>query len=286
MIPGFGELAEKLRRATVQVRTPGQGGGSGVIWSREGVVVTNAHVARAKEAQVELWDGHSYTARVIARDPRRDLARLQIRAEQLEPASPGDSSLVRPGELVAAIGHPLGFIGALTTGVVHAIGPLAGVGPRTWVQADVQLAPGNSGGPLANAKGEVIGLNTMIAGGIALAIPSNVVKSFLAQGKATPRLGISARPVRLERDGRLGLMVLEVSPGSAAEQASLMLGDILLRLNGQPITHPDQLPEAIADAGAGRALHVQFLRGDRERLRETTAVLPSASSRRRKVAAA
>ena len=271
MIPGFGELAEKLRRATVQVRTPGQGGGSGVVWNRDGVAVTNAHVARAREAQVELWDGRSYTAQVIARDPRRDLARLQIRAEQLEPASPGDSSLVRPGELVAAIGHPLGFIGALTTGVVHAIGPLAGVGPRTWVQADVQLAPGNSGGPLANAKGEVIGLNTMIAGGIALAIPSNVVKSFLAQGKATPRLGISARPVRLERDGRLGLMVLEVSPGSAAEQASLMLGDILLKLNGQPITHPDQLPEAIADAGAGRALQVQFLRGDRERLRETTA---------------
>src|SRR5579883_1069993 len=213
------QVAEALRRSTVQVRGRGPGSGAGVIWSADGVIVTNAHVARGREAEVELWDGRRFTAQVIARDARRDLARLQIKTQNLEPAKPGDSSRVKPGELVAAIGHPLGFIGALTTGIVHAVGPVRGVGPRPWVQADIQLAPGNSGGPLANAQGEVIGLNTMIAGGLALAIPSNVVQSFLKTGTATPRLGVSVRPVRMERDGRLGLMVLEVTPGSAADRA-------------------------------------------------------------------
>src|SRR5258706_12605695 len=107
---------------------------------------------------------------------RRDLASLKIGATGLPAATPGDSSALRVGELVIAVGNPMGFIGALTTGVVHAL-----PNRKRWVAADVRLAPGNSGGPLADAQGCVIGINTMIAGGLALAVPSNVVAEFLAR---------------------------------------------------------------------------------------------------------
>src|SRR5580692_10619121 len=144
----FGEVAERLRRSTVQVamRGRGQGSGSGVIWSADGLIVTNAHVARGTEAKVSLWDGSTHVATVLNRDPRRDLASLRIAGLGLPAATPGDSSALRAGELVIAVGNPLGFIGALTTGVVHSL-----PNGKRWVAADVRLAPGNSGGPLADA---------------------------------------------------------------------------------------------------------------------------------------
>src|SRR6266478_5843619 len=162
-IAGFGEIAEQLRRATVLIHSGGRGSGSGVIWTSEGMVVTNAHVVSGSNVRV----------------PRRDLAALRIGADSLPAARLGDSSQLRPGGLAIAIGNPLGFVGALTTGVIHAIGPLRALGPQTWVQASVRLAPGNSGGPLADASGHVIGVNTMVAGRLALAIPSNAVRDFL-----------------------------------------------------------------------------------------------------------
>ena len=179
---GFGEIAERLRRSTVAIHVGGRGGGSGVIWSANGTIVTNAHVARGSRLQVELWDGHQFDAKIAARDPRRDLASVQIEASDLAAVAVADSSAIRPGELALAVGNPLGFLGALSTGVVHAIGPVRGIGLQSWVQADLRLAPGNSGGPLANARGEVIGINTMVAGRLALAIPSNAVASFLSAG--------------------------------------------------------------------------------------------------------
>src|SRR5581483_6524418 len=113
-------------------------------------------------------------------DRRRDLALLRIPASGLPEAALGDSTRLRPGELVIAIGNPLGFIGALTAGVVHAVGPLPGLGPRKWIQAGVRLAPGNSGGPLADASGTVVGVNTMVAGRLGLAVPSNEVTRLLS----------------------------------------------------------------------------------------------------------
>src|ERR1039457_3062823 len=165
---GFGEIAERLRRSTVQVFSDRRrGGGSGVVWKPDGLIVTNAHVARQLQAQVELWDG-----RVVAYDVRRDLAALRIApqgsagglaasdyAASDYAATPGDSGALRPGELVIAVGSPLGFSGALSTGVVHSIGALPGMGRQDWVRADVQLAPGNSRGPLADAWGNVVGIN-------------------------------------------------------------------------------------------------------------------------------
>ncbi len=156
---GFGEVAEQLRRSTVQVLSERRGAGSGVIWTEDGLIVTNAHVARSDRPRVELWDGRELEGEVTARDSRRDLAALRVAASALPAATAGDSGALRPGELVLAVGNPLGFIGALTTGVVHALGPLRGLGRQPWVQAAVRLAPGNSGGPLANALGRVIGLN-------------------------------------------------------------------------------------------------------------------------------
>jgi serine protease Do len=242
---GFGEIAERLRRSTVQVFSKGErGGGSGVVWSGDGVVVTNAHVARSSQLEVALWDGRRLEARVESRDPRRDLAVWRVTSSGLEAAAPGDSQAARPGELVIAVGSPLGFAGALSTGVVHSAG-------RRWIASDVRLAPGNSGGPLANAQGQVIGINTAIVNGLGLAVPSNAAADFLRRGPR-PSLGVTLRPVPP------GLLLLEVDPQGAAAAASLRAGDILL-------ISFDALEDALED---GRdVLRLQFLRGG-NRVRE------------------
>lgn len=270
-IAGFGEIAEQLRRSTVLIHAGGRGSGSGVIWSSDGLIVTNAHVVHGSNVRVQLWDGREFDAGVASRDPRRDLATLRIAAGSLLAALPADSSQLRPGELAIAIGNPMGFVGALTTGVIHAIGPLRALGPQTWVQASVRLAPGNSGGPLADARGHVIGVNTMVAGRLALAIPSNAVRDFLAGGARSAWLGVAVHPVRLPRaNGRaFGLVLLEVEEGSPAAQASLMAGDILLGTEEKRFQSIEDLATAI-DGQGSRLLRFEFLRGDYSRLRRVT----------------
>ena len=183
MNAGFGEVAESLRRSTVQVLTGHHGAGSGVIWDSAGLIITNAHVARDSRSRIELWDGRTFTATVVTRDPRRDLAALRIEAGSLPAAISGDSGALRVGELVVAVGNPLGLAGAVTAGLIHAIGPRRPAGP-SLIQADLRLAPGNSGGPLADARGRVIGINAMIAGGLALAVPTSLVARFLASPRS------------------------------------------------------------------------------------------------------
>jgi serine protease Do len=252
----FGEVVEKLRRSTVQVGR----GGSGVIWSADGDIVTNAHVVdgagRVGSIEVELWDGRRFTGKISQTDRRRDLAVLQISASALAAVTVGDSNALRVGEVVIAVGNPLGFIGAASTGVVHS------VEHHAWLVSQLRLAPGNSGGPLANARGEVVGINTMIAGGLAFAIPSRAVNRFLG----TPRedrggLGVVVRPILLERSsGELGLIVLEVIPHSPADRASLMQGDVLMGAGGRPFRLVQDLEVAI-DASGGGILDLQFRRG-------------------------
>jgi serine protease Do len=273
-IEGFGEIAEQLRRSTVLIHAGGRGSGSGVIWTSGGVIVTNAHVARSSNVGVQLWDGREFNASVTARDPRRDLAALQIPVASLPAACHADSSQLRPGELAIAIGNPLGFVGALTTGVIHAVGPQRPLGAQTWVQATVRLAPGNSGGPLADARGHVIGINTMVAGRLALAIPSNAVRDFLAAGPRAAWLGVTVHPVHLPRahGRRFGLVLLEVEPGSPAAQASLMAGDILLGTADGPFLSIDDLAKAI-DGQSFRLLRLEFLRGNYSRVRRVTVQL-------------
>jgi serine protease Do len=270
MVPGFGETAERLRRSTVQITIAKCSSGSGVIWTTGGTIVTNAHVASEDRVDVKLWDGRSYPGTVTARDLRRDLAKLQVKALDLPAVTPGDSRSLRIGELVIAVGNPLGFIGALTTGVLHALGPIPQLGRLPWVQADVRLAPGNSGGPLADAQGRVIGINTMVAGGLALAIPSRDVAAFLEKGASSPLLGVVLRPVWLPMvlsQRRFGLVILETKPASAAERASLFPGDILTGVDGKVIQQPDDLADALQSA-QNRVLRLQFIRGNRSAVRE------------------
>jgi serine protease Do len=285
-IAGFGEIAEQLRRSTVLINAGGRGSGSGVIWSSDGAIVTNAHVVHGSNTRVQLWDGREFDATVTARDQRRDLATLRISANSLPAASPADSSQLRPGELAIAIGNPMGFVGALTTGVIHAIGPLRALGSQTWVQASVRLAPGNSGGPLADARGRVIGINTMVAGRLALAIPSNAVLDFLAGGPRSAWLGVTVHPVRLPRANghAFGLVLLEVEPGSPAAQASLMAGDILLGTEEKRFQSIEDLARAIDGQGL-RLLRFEFLRGDYLRVRRVTVQLGVPNNGKDRIAA-
>ncbi len=283
-IPGFGEIAEQLRRSTVLIESGGHGAGSGILWPGEQLILTNAHVIRGSRARVQLWDGREFDAAVRSRDPRRDLAQLRIDAENLPVASVADSTEVRPGELAIAIGNPLGFVGALATGVIHAVGPIRGLGPRSWVQADVRLAPGNSGGPLANARGQIIGVNTMVARGLALAIPSNAVRDFLATGPADAWLGVTVHPAQIPRPSggkTFGLVVLEVEPSSPAALASLLPGDILLGAEEKAFTMIEDLARALQGRNP-RVVRFEFLRGDYARIRKVAvqlgSVLPAGSS--------
>jgi serine protease Do len=267
-IEGFGEIAEQLRRSTVQISSGRRGQGSGIIVNPDGTIVTNAHVAAPGQLEAQLWDGTRVPAELQLRDEGRDLAILHIAKSGLPAVKLADSDRLRVGELVIAIGNPFGFIGALTTGVIHAIGPIGRLGPFKWVQADVQLAPGNSGGPLANARGEVVGVNTMIAGGVGLAVPSNSVSRLLKRGATPAPLGVVVRGVRIAINGiaRLGLAILEVARNSAAEQASLLAGDIVIGAAERQFESMEDFEQALDGAGE-RVIRLQFLRGDRTNVR-------------------
>lgn len=281
-IPGFGEIAERLRRSTVLIHSGGRGSGSGVIWSSDGALVTNAHVVRATHPTVQLWDGREFQATVRSRDSLHDLAQLRINAKDLPAATAADSSQLRPGELAIAIGNPMGFVGALATGVIHGVGPLRGLGPRSWVQAEVRLAPGNSGGPLADARGRVVGINTMVAGRLALAIPSNAVRDFLSAAPSDGRLGITLHPAFIpqpaSRGKAFGLVVLEVEPESPAALASLLPGDILLGTEEKRFATIEDLAGALQGNGP-RVLRLEFLRGDYQRIRRVTVQLGNPQAR-------
>jgi serine protease Do len=175
------ELLERVRPLLALVTNGRRGAGAGIL-AGDGLVLTNLHVVgRARSVQVQLDDGSSYDARVIASDPHVDLALLQIPSNG-HAAAVFSSEKPRPGELVYAFGHPWGQRNVLTGGVLSAVTSLRGRhGELPVLRADVQLAPGNSGGPLLNASGEVIGLNAMVFGGDqSVAIPSSLLKSFLA----------------------------------------------------------------------------------------------------------
>jgi serine protease Do len=273
---GFGEIAEKLRRATVYIGSGRRAHGSGFIVKPEGVIVTNAHVAAFSPIQVGLWDGSRVQADLVRRDAGRDLAILRLSKSGLPSATLADSDRVRVGELVIAVGNPLGFIGALTTGIVHSVGRVPGLGPMKWIQSDVRLAPGNSGGPLANARGQIVGVNTMIAGGVGLAVPSNTVSRYLKAPRSAAPFGIVARPVEIThgRGGRFGLMILEVAKDGPAAMASLMPGDILIGIDGSDFGSIDGFEKAVDDTG-DRVIRLQFLRGDRTNVRTVAVRLRS-----------
>ena len=182
----LGRVAERLRRSTVRVLGRAGPLGCGIVWDGHGLIVTNAHVVR-RSTRVAGPDGRLRVARLVAWDPERDLAALAVEDDgTLTGAEIGDAEALRVGDVVIALGHPGGLVGAVTVGVVHATGPRASPNSQRLIQADLRLAPGNSGGPLADARGRVVGVNAMIAGGLAVAIPSSVVAAFVAGLRRRP----------------------------------------------------------------------------------------------------
>jgi serine protease Do len=256
-------IAEHLRQLTVQVRGHRRGGGAGVIWRSTGIIITNAHVVRAPSATVILADGRAFAALVSARDSQRDLAVLTLQASDLPAASIGDSSTLRVGELAFAVGNPLGIVGVLTAGIIHALSPADGAYGRGWIQADIHLAPGNSGGPLADAQGRIIGINSMVAGGLAFAVPSNAVERFLNEEAKPPMLGVTLQTVSMPIAGKriFGLLVLGVAVGGTAEAAGISIGDVLIGIGGQLFGSSHDLSRALRHAGAGSRLPLDLIRG-------------------------
>lgn len=268
------ELVERLRRSVVVVRDGPRGGGSGVIWQEDGVIITNHHVAPGHRAQVGLTDGRRFDASVRLSDPAHDLAVLDIPAAGLPAVNAGNSDRLRVGELVFAVGNPLGLSGAVTAGIVTAIPrPESRIQGQGMVQADVSLAPGNSGGLLATADGSVVGITAMVrAPGLALAVPSNLVTQLLARdfsGRAY--LGVSLFATELPRAWSptappgTGFVVTAVAPGSPAERAGLILGDVLLRAAGQRLDSSSTLELTLAALRPGGALELEIMRGGQPR---------------------
>lgn len=276
--PALGEailkLTEQLRRSVVTVRDGGRGAGSGIIWQANGVIVTNHHVASGKRAEVVLADGRTFQATVRLSDPRRDLAILDVPAQGLPAVTIGDSDSLRVGQLVFAIGNPVGLTGAVTAGIVSGIGGRFGRGRRRGeglIQADVSLAPGNSGGPLTTADGRVVGINAMVhMPGLALAVPSNAVATLLASGEqGSAYLGVTLLPVPAPAaagsDGTptTGFLVTSIAPDSPADRAGLLIGDIVISLAGTYLLSDEHLALALGEIAPGEELPLEILRGGR-----------------------
>ncbi|MCI0821280.1 MAG: trypsin-like peptidase domain-containing protein [Chloroflexi bacterium] len=194
------DAMESVRDALVQVQVPGRGGGAGIVWRDDGLIVTNAHVVGRGPAEVVLRDGQRLEARLVARSRRLDLAVLSVDAPGLDAAPVGDSMALRAGELVFALGHPFGVAGAVTSGVVIGLepdGPDARRRPdgeREWLVVHMRLRPGNSGGPVLDARGRVVGISTIMAGpDMGMAVPSHVVAAFLGERVEQPQ----ARALRI-----------------------------------------------------------------------------------------
>ena len=266
------QMIERAQRSVVQVRSGGRGIGAGVIWDPDGLVITNHHVVAGgrRNVTVALHDGRTFDAEVVKSSGSLDLALLRLSGEATNlPASPvGDSDALRVGELVYAIGHPWGRVGAVSAGIVGGVGELRGRGRGSsarYVRSDVTLAPGNSGGPLLNARGEVVAINAMVFGRMALSIPGNAAGAWAA-AKRRPRLGIGVLPVEvpasLHREaGTSGLVIAAVEDGGVADRAGLLVGDILLATADEPLNEAGKLLEALARAGD--AVELRIMRGGR-----------------------
>jgi S1-C subfamily serine protease len=257
--------------------------GSGVILRADGQIITNAHVvARATRIRVGLHDGRTLDGRLVGRDSRHDLAVVKVDATDLPAAELGESEKLRVGQLVVAIGNPLGLRWTATAGVVSALGRSLRAG-RGWVlegliQTDASINPGNSGGPLVDAHGRVIGINTAVlpgAQGIGFAVPSQVVGEVMDEivvhgRKQRTWLGVGGHPTQL--DPRLGvrhglsrpagLLILDVAPASPAERAGVQPLDVLCALDGEAIPEIGDLQKLLRERAPGQAVLLTVMRGE------------------------
>jgi S1-C subfamily serine protease len=266
----------------VKGRKEQTGTGSGLIITPDGYVLTNEHVVHgASLIEVRSNDGRKFDARIVGTDPATDTAVLRIPGSDLPSAHLGDSQKLNVGQLVVAIGNPFGFHCTVTTGVISALGrSLRSTNGRlieNIIQTDAALNPGSSGGPLANSRGEVIGMNTAIiypAQGLCFAIPINsikrVVQMLISQGKVSRGyMGIMAQPVVLERrvtrelgvNQKSGVGVFEVARNSPADKATIIPNDVILDIDDIPVTNVDELHSFLDENPAGKEYRVTILRG-------------------------
>jgi len=271
----LGQIIERIQPSVVQVRRGDRGAGTGVIWHEDGSIITNHHVVAnaGTNLQVELQDGRVLNAYVVDSDPTLDVAMLKVTADNLKAAPAGDSSKLRVGELVFAIGNPWGQRGVVTAGIVSVLGKVKvrnSNRTREYIASDVRLAPGNSGGPLLNAQGQVVGINAMIMGGdLSVTIPSNVVNAWAAQLPQTRiSLGVQVQPAGLPASIRQvlahgqtqGLLVVGIIPGSLAEHAGLLVGDILIDIAGKPINDVTTLRATLTANSSQDTVRLRVLR--------------------------
>jgi S1-C subfamily serine protease len=281
--------AERVSPSVVNIEThlrvrgrESGGSGSGFLFTPDGFILTNSHVVHgAARIEVTLADGRRCRASLVGDDPDTDLAVIRIDAPNLVPAVLGDSQQIRPGQLVVAIGNPLGFQCTVTSGVVSALGrSLRAQSGRlidNVIQTDAALNPGNSGGPLVTSRGEVVGVNTAVirgAQGICFATAINTAKfvaarlirdGFIRRG----HIGIAAQDVPLPRrvvrfhnlPVESGLRVEEVQPSSPAAAAGLIRGDIIIEFAGHPVAGIDHLHRWLAETEPGARSTMTILRG-------------------------
>ena len=277
---------------------PMMGSGSGFIVSEDGYVLTNAHVvANAEEVTVALTDKREFKAKVIGIDKRTDVALLKIDATGLPTVKLGKSSALQPGEWVAAIGSPFGFENTITAGIVSATGrSLPAETYVPFIQTDVAVNPGNSGGPLLNLAGEVVGVNSMIYSGtggymgVSFAIPIevalDVAKQLQNQGKVTRgRVGIGIQPLTKELaesfklESTTGAVIVNVEKGGPAEKAGARVGDVVLAWNGRKLEDANELPRLVAATKPGSQATLELARnGKRESLKVTVGEIPTEES--------
>ena len=272
-----------------------QGSGSGFIFTPDGFALTNSHVIRgASKISVSLADGRRVVATLVGDDPHTDLAVIRVDAPNLVPAALGDSQAIRPGQIAVAIGNPYGFQATVTAGVVSALGrslpSRSGRLVEDVIQTDAALNPGNSGGPLVNSRGEVIGVNTAIiqaAQGICFAIAINTAKLIAARlirdgrvrrsyvgiaGQTVPLLTRVVRYFSLSTE--TAVFVVSVERGSPAERAGIREGDLIVAFGEQPIRGIDDLLRLLTEDRVGKPVPLTALRGS-ERL--TLSLTPAES---------
>jgi serine protease Do len=278
-------VAERLSPSVANVRLR-RGGGSAVVITPDGFLLTSAHVvARTRGGRASFVDGRELEFEVVGSDPLSDLAVLRAEGQELTPAELGDAEHLRVGQLVVAIGNPHGFTGSVTAGVVSALGrslpTRSGANVRVVdnvIQTDAALNPGNSGGALADGHGRVIGINTAVAGvGLGLAVPINtatrkIVGALMSEGRfRRAYLGIAGGPrplpPRLARKlGRAaGVEIVQVVEGSPADLAGMRPEDLIVEVDGTPIEGMDGLQRVVVGELIGRAVRAKVVREGRER---------------------
>jgi len=282
--PGFGMPGPDDEEGGPSIR--GRGMGSGFIISADGYVLTNHHVvADASEIKVKLADSREYTAKVVGSDAQYDVALLKIEGRNLPTVRIGNSNSLKPGQWVVAIGSPLGLDHSVTAGVVSATGRSTGGQDQRYVpfiQTDVAINQGNSGGPLLNTRGEVVGINSQIVSasggymGISFAIPIDLAMGAVEQIKKTGRvsrgqLGAVVQPIDSLNAEALGLpdsrgaLVNEIVAGSAAAKAGVQVGDVIRSVNGSAVNSYSDLPPLIGALPPGSKVRIGLVRDGKER---------------------